>query len=829
MEPTLGAIDEIQFSEVGLGEWESTRYWPGSDDADRAVLFSQLYLSMGSLLVAMGAYSESIRAFRRGLSFAGPAAPDLAQRAGPILRSSIAAALIEKGDLNEAQQELDRLSAQVEELHEPAHYVRIQEILAKLHLLRGEFGLAQAELQSIVRICEEQRFEYAECRARLNLGQMLIFLNKTTEARMSLEKAISIARRSEDHGLLGRATALMAIARERLASLAEGIPIAQSVAQLWLGASAEIPEQRVSLTDRLDLPQAGNYLAFFEDRLLGAHWELGRGRIQNARILFAEMRQIFGSCDSRLIALRLDAFEALLRYYEGDFDVASALLAGLMPVYSELGLKPEHWNLQRVLRWCFARMDRSRAEQEALSISSEALLEEMTTTLAPEDQAIYNLNKWTSDEEYLAAAIDRLIAEKKRAEASPAPLRWYRRLQVAKRLHVLSHRIDRFKEGLTESSAKRGVVDLDGSLRSFATEQLAHPSDAATLKFLVLPDRVVIIQRSRFRLQFGVSSVSRMQLRDLVRSWHEWTTGLRSGADLHAEAEAAAAEIGDKLQITSAISTLPSRVKSLRIIPDDSLHGFPFAALKYRNKFLVEEFSLSIQAAEREPPRTPQGKIQKALFAGVSVEAAGFPALHLAGDELGPFHQWTGQAPLTDLRDENVTREAMVAHLPSATFAHIAAHGVFSPSRPDATGLVLTPHPPSHEVLSITDIASLRLDALRHLTLSSCWSADNFVLPGRWVVSFPQRFHLAGAETVLACLWEVEQSFAVPFFARYYKYLVEMPPDEALARTQHDCISRNLSFPANMPGHEPIYWSGYQIYGSPKRITMTRQASYGCN
>jgi CHAT domain-containing protein len=320
-----------------------------------------------------------------------------------------------------------------------------------------------------------------------------------------------------------------------------------------------------------------------------------------------------------------------------------------------------------------------------------------------------------------------------------------------------------------------------------------------------------------------------VELRDLVRSWHEWTTGLRSGANLHAEAEAAAAQIADKLQIAHAITALPREVRSLRIIPDDSLHGFPFAVLKHRGKFLVEQFALSVQATEREPSRTHKEGIQKALFAGVSLAAGGFPALHLAGDELGPFHQWTGRAPLTDLRDESVTRESIVANLGSAAFAHISAHGVFSPNRPDETGLVLAPHPPSYEVLSIADIGSLKLNTLRHLTLSSCWSADNFVLPGRWVVSFPQRFQLAGAETVLACLWEVEQSFALSFFARYYQYLADLPPNEALARTQRDCISRKISFPANVPGHDPIFWSGYQIYGSPKKIAIKEQASNGLN
>jgi len=813
LESTLGSIDQIEFSDDGLREWESRRFWPRTDDADRTVLFAQLYLALGSILAAVGAYGEAIHALRRGLAFTSGPAPDLAKRAAPILAVSIAAALLERGDLGEAQREVDRLMGHVDEAAEPAVYVRVHEILAKLGQLRGEFGVAQSELHCVARLCAERGFELAECRTRLNLAQMLIFLNKTGESRINVAQAIAIARRRGDVGMLGRAEALMATERARLASVAEGVPIATSVTRMWLGEPAEAPSDGASLPANLDLPPAANYLALFEDRLLAAHWQLGQGSVSNARVLLTELRQTFQHSDSSLIAMRLDAFDALLSYYEQNYQAAVASLRRLLPIYAQCGMKPELWQLQRVLAWCLARTNAPRADRDGLTLLSETLLSEITSTLPPEDQAIYNLNKWTTDEEYLASEIDRLVAIKKQTDISPAPLRWYRRLQLARRLHALSQRIDRFKEDVAENGVMRGPARAGSSLAAFASEQLAQPSGTVTLKFLVLPDRLLVIERGRFRLRFGVSPVSRLQLRDMVRSWHEWTAGLRKGGDYQSESAAVAHEVGVALQVSSALGSLPRNVRSLRIVPDDSLHGFPFGALKHQDQYLVERFALSIHVFGRASAQRSRRKPAKALFVGVSAGTEGFPALTSAGEELAAFRGWTGAAALTELRNETATRASVATELQSCTSAHISCHGVYVPSHPESTGLVLVPRPPDHEVLSVADVAHLRCDKLEHLTLSSCWSADNFLLPGRWMVSFPQRFQVAGAETVLGCLWEVEQTFAVSFFNRYYGYLAELPAAEALARTQCDFIHNQVSSPSNASWADPMYWSGYRVYG----------------
>jgi CHAT domain-containing protein len=125
--------------------------------------------------------------------------------------------------------------------------------------------------------------------------------------------------------------------------------------------------------------------------------------------------------------------------------------------------------------------------------------------------------------------------------------------------------------------------------------------------------------------------------------------------------------------------------------------------------------------------------------------------------------------------------------------------------------MVLVPKPEQAEVLSLRELYRMNLNRLQHVTLSSCWSADNFILPGRWIISLPETFWRAGAKSILACLWPVVDSFAVSFMRRFYERLAKLPRDEALRLTQVDCLKGNLPNCNGMEISSPIYWAGFQL------------------
>src|SRR5438128_1386780 len=63
-------------------------------------------------------------------------------------------------------------------------------------------------------------------------------------------------------------------------------------------------------------------------------------------------------------------------------------------------------------------------------------------------------------------------------------------------------------------------------------------------------------------------------------------------------------ELGRGLLLPEVLAHLPRKTRALTLVPDDSLHGFPFAALVHEGRHLVESFALSV-AFDRRPPAKP--------------------------------------------------------------------------------------------------------------------------------------------------------------------------------------------------------------------------------
>jgi CHAT domain-containing protein len=157
-------------------------------------------------------------------------------------------------------------------------------------------------------------------------------------------------------------------------------------------------------------------------------------------------------------------------------------------------------------------------------------------------------------------------------------------------------------------------------------------------------------------------------------------------------------------------------------------------------------------------------------------------------------------------------KAAVLAALPRAAVAHLACHGLFKSDQPAESGVVLRPTRVP-DVLSVKELSGLDLTGLRHVTLSACWSADHFILPGRWVISLPETFARAGASSVLGCLWVVDDRVGTAFMAQFYRRLDGLPRAEALRRTQLACLRGELQVADAPDTTTPVFWAGYQLYG----------------
>lgn len=259
-------------------------------------------------------------------------------------------------------------------------------------------------------------------------------------------------------------------------------------------------------------------------------------------------------------------------------------------------------------------------------------------------------------------------------------------------------------------------------------------------------------------------------------------------------------------------------------MPDDSLQGFPFAALNYKGQYLIERFAISIGLTITGRNVNRNQTVSEALVVAVpnsaeSVEFGWIPPLPGTVTEINHVQRLLSSRGANVLRvcssDSDgsiVSKSLLLRELQRVGLAHIACHGIFKTDQPDQSGLILV-HDDQAEILSLRDLAELDLSHLQHITLSACWLADSFVLPGRWAISLPEVLWRAGVGSILGSLWPVSDNAAGKIMARFYQYSTEAPRDLALQRALRDCAQGALDQCAECPVTDPFYWAGYYLYG----------------
>lgn len=141
-------------------------------------------------------------------------------------------------------------------------------------------------------------------------------------------------------------------------------------------------------------------------------------------------------------------------------------------------------------------------------------------------------------------------------------------------------------------------------------------------------------------------------------------------------------------------------------------------------------------------PRTPGGRSD---LPGAEAEAAligrCFP---------GPVDVLTGSA---------ATREAVLAALPEARWAHFACHGHSDLSDPSSGHLLLADH--QTRPLTVADLAGVRLDGAEIAFLSACSTARPGARLADEAIHLASAFQLAGYRHVIGTLWPIGDRHAV--------------------------------------------------------------------
>ncbi len=141
---------------------------------------------------------------------------------------------------------------------------------------------------------------------------------------------------------------------------------------------------------------------------------------------------------------------------------------------------------------------------------------------------------------------------------------------------------------------------------------------------------------------------------------------------------------------------------------------------------------------------------------------------------------------------------------------HIATHARVDAQRPRLSALALTPEGSTDApvgAFGLLDILALKLNS-RLVVLSACETSRGRLLPGEGVLGPAQAFLHAGAASVVASYWRIDDQATVDFMGRFYGHLLagHLPAAAALRQAQLES-ARSAS--------GGFGWAAFALYGWP--------------
>ncbi|CAH3171340.1 unnamed protein product [Porites evermanni] len=169
------------------------------------------------------------------------------------------------------------------------------------------------------------------------------------------------------------------------------------------------------------------------------------------------------------------------------------------------------------------------------------------------------------------------------------------------------------------------------------------------------------------------------------------------------------------------------------------------------------------------------------------------------------------------LTGEDATKEAVLQNIGSVALVHIAAHG-----RKETGEIVLAPDPrwesktPTEKdyILKMSDIQAVKLRA-RLVVLSCCHSGQGPV-SSEGVVGMARAFLFAGARSVLATLWAIDDEATMMFMKSFYEHLGSGESAAVALQRAMKCLRDSQDYSA------PKYWAPFVLMGDDVRIELEK-------
>jgi CHAT domain-containing protein/Tfp pilus assembly protein PilF len=254
-----------------------------------------------------------------------------------------------------------------------------------------------------------------------------------------------------------------------------------------------------------------------------------------------------------------------------------------------------------------------------------------------------------------------------------------------------------------------------------------------------------------------------------------------------------------------------SELQKVRPRPHESIAGLTFVAFA-DPKYSLEDMETLQEALEPGPPSMSRHHPdwQRLLFSRQEVEGIAriFPS-----DRSQVFFG----VEATEERAKSIDESARIIHF--ATHAHL------DDRFPLNSALVLSmpqglPENRENGLLQVWEIFERIRWHADLVVLSGCETALGQEQGGEGLLGLTRAFQYAGARSVLASLWSVNDQATSELMIRFYKHLLAgLPKDQALQAAQQELLRGPIKVTNEKGEREtrdfsaPYYWAGFQLFG----------------
>jgi CHAT domain-containing protein len=728
-------------------------------ELDRPINVARAQQNLAITYFLLGRYNESLALLDEARE---TFLADGRQRHAMVVELSISDCLLQLrrfGDVLEKSARVRELSTEIGSRFEVAQAV-LNEASANYGLKKYDDALASlAEARSLF---EEEGNQVAVAEADLQTAAVLLALGQHDE---SLAQAQAAAAVFQEHDLpLGRARAHLVAGRAAMAS--GQYDLAQELASLALLAG-----------ERHTLPtviyQAHSLRADL-NVLLG---DPEQGLIHYERAI-QELEHLFGRL---MIEYRADFAEDKGSLYE---DIVALCLDLDRP---QLGLEYSERAKSRALQDMIGR--RLNLRIEARSESDEPLVQEMLRLRAERDR---RYRRWESGERISQrGGTDELLEEQRQVEQEV--------LDLENQITELWHRL----------LIRNADYARDAALWQVRAEPIQPylDNEAALLQYFVVHGHFVVFlvtagEVRAYRLPATLAEVQNLlQLFWLNLKAIPRTDPGRYGALAH-NAQGILFKLY-RLLFEPLVEQL-APYERLIIVPHGSLHYLPFHALHDGQAYLLQGYEFSYLPGSSMLRYSREAKVADGGLLAMGHSYGG--RLPYAVEEASTIGElWDGQLAL----EEAATLTRFVTAAPEQRILHLATHGDFRPDNPVFSGLAL-----ADGWLTTLDIFNQRLQASL-VTLSACQTGRSVVAGGDELLGLMRAFLGAGAASLVATLWAVEDSSTAQIMEHFYRNLAQGHTKGQALRDSQLSLIQAESATGQVDGayRHPYFWAPFFLVG----------------